>query len=149
MGTSVWLPKIDRILPEVSFESSRSPAKSESHSAMLWVCFPHYSIVCDHLCCECTKSNERSVGHMLLFILSLLAPVCLPTTECQVYQCVPNTIVSGRFESTLLTIIPQIPSSLNSRSSRPGVETSYFRWFVLLARSQYLSTHFFAWPSKS
>ena len=29
-GTNVWLPKIHKILPEVDFESSRSPAQSES-----------------------------------------------------------------------------------------------------------------------
>ena len=30
MGTSVRLPKIHKIHPEVDFQSSRSPAKSES-----------------------------------------------------------------------------------------------------------------------
>ena len=30
IGTNVWLPKIHNVPPEVDFESSRSPAKSES-----------------------------------------------------------------------------------------------------------------------
>ena len=39
MGTNVWLPKIHRILPEVDFEWSGSPAKSESwNSSSLHCC---------------------------------------------------------------------------------------------------------------
>ena len=30
MGTNVWLPKTHNVLPDVDFESSGSPAKSES-----------------------------------------------------------------------------------------------------------------------
>ena len=30
IGTNVWLPKMHRISPDVDFESSKSPAKSES-----------------------------------------------------------------------------------------------------------------------
>ena len=39
MGTNVWLPKMHKIHPDVDFESSRSPAKSESwHSPNLHCC---------------------------------------------------------------------------------------------------------------
>ena len=30
IGTNVWLPKMHNVPPDVDFESSRSPAKSES-----------------------------------------------------------------------------------------------------------------------
>ena len=30
VGTNVWLPKMNNVPPDVEFESSRSPAKSES-----------------------------------------------------------------------------------------------------------------------
>ena len=30
IGTNVWLPKMHNVPPDVNFESSRSPAKSES-----------------------------------------------------------------------------------------------------------------------
>ena len=39
VGTNVWLPKRQKITPEVDFESSRSPAKSESWNSPSLHCF--------------------------------------------------------------------------------------------------------------
>ena len=55
------------------------------------------------------KSNEPSVCHKLWSILWPLVQVCSLTLECLVYQCVPNTHISGQFESMFLTILQQIP----------------------------------------
>ena len=39
IGTNVWLPKTNNVPPEVDFESSRSPAKSESWNSPSLHCF--------------------------------------------------------------------------------------------------------------
>ena len=39
IGTNVWLPKMHNVPPEVDFESSRSPAKSESWNSPSLHCF--------------------------------------------------------------------------------------------------------------
>ena len=39
IGTNVWLPKMHNVHPEVDFESSRSPAKSESWNSPNLHCF--------------------------------------------------------------------------------------------------------------
>ena len=39
IGTNVWLPKTHSVLPEVDFEPSRSPAKSESWNSPSLHCF--------------------------------------------------------------------------------------------------------------
>ena len=39
VGTNVWLPKMHNVPPEVDFESSRSPAKSESWNSPSLHCF--------------------------------------------------------------------------------------------------------------
>ena len=38
IGTNVWLPKMHNVPPEVDFESSRSPAKSESWNSSSLYC---------------------------------------------------------------------------------------------------------------
>ena len=69
--SNVWLPKIHRISPEVDFESSRSPAKSESWYnpiANAEPCYPHDNIAGIHLYDECVISNELNVCHKLVSI---------------------------------------------------------------------------------
>ena len=68
MGTNVWLPKMQRIPPDVEFESSRSPAKSESwNNPSLHCCavFPHNEIDWIHMCDECTRGKALNVCHKL------------------------------------------------------------------------------------
>ena len=54
IGTNVWLPKMQRIPPDFDFESSRSPAKSESwNNPHLQCCavFPTQQFcLCSHVC---------------------------------------------------------------------------------------------------
>ena len=76
--------------PEVDFESSRSPAKSESwkkktvDNAEPW--YPHDIIVGIRLCDECMKS----ILPVVCSILWLLLQVCWQTIECLLSQFVPN-----------------------------------------------------------
>ena len=102
------------------------------------------------MCDGCKKSNKPSVYHKFWSIWYSIVQVCSLTIECLVYQCVPNTDISGQFESILLTIL-QDPnsSSLNGWSSMHGVVTLYNCWGLLFASPQHRSTHFLAWPSMS
>ena len=89
---------------------------------IVWPCFPHGNTVCSHMCDEYKKSNEPSVCHKLWTIWWLLAQVCLLTTECLVYQCVPHTGISGQFKSILVTILQQIPIPLLWIDGHQGME---------------------------
>ena len=78
-GTNVLLPKIHKTPPEVDFESSRSPAKSESWNRPNLHCcavFPHDNIVGIRLCDECTKSIWPIFCHMPESILGLILQAC-------------------------------------------------------------------------
>ena len=64
IGTSVWLPKIHKIPPDVDFESSRSPAKSECWNNSNQHCcavFPTRQIVFEFTCDEYKISNVLKV----------------------------------------------------------------------------------------
>ena len=68
-GTNVRLPKTHNVPPEKDFESSRSPAKSEScKSPSLHCCalFSHDNLACIHVCDEYVRSNAPSVVYSLL-----------------------------------------------------------------------------------
>ena len=130
-GTNVWLPKMHNVPPDVDFESSRSPAKSESwnspnlHCLAVFPCFPHDNTVCINMYDECKISNEIIVCHKPWSILWSIVRVCSLTIEYQVVQYVPSISIWQQFESILLTILPRISfsSSLNWWSSRHGVDT--------------------------
>ena len=111
LGTNVWLPKMHKSPPDVDFESSRSPAKSESWNSPNLHCFaifPHDNISCIHLCDACKRSNEIIVCHNLWYILWSIVQVCSLTIEHPVVQYVPNIIISEQFESIILTILTRI-----------------------------------------
>ena len=88
----------------------------------------------------------------LTFVTSF-SPFC----DCTSKSLFTDHKISGRPIKTFQNICgqtldnsPTDPiSSLNGWSSRHGVSTLCNCWFVLFASSQYLSTHFFAWPSMS
>ena len=85
-GTNVLLRKTHKTPHEVDFESSRSPAKSESWKNPIYSavpCFPHDNIVGNRLCNECMKSILIVVCHMPESILWLILQACLRTTRCQ------------------------------------------------------------------
>ena len=51
VGTNVWLPKMRNVPPEVDFESSRSPAKSESWNSPNLHCL---AVLPTWQCCPCS-----------------------------------------------------------------------------------------------
>ena len=77
MGTNVLLPKIHKILPEVDFESSRSPAKSESWSKLrrqCWAVLPTWQYCRNSLVwwmCEINLANRLS--HVWVHFVTALA----------------------------------------------------------------------------
>ena len=84
VGTNVWLPKMHRIPPDVDFESSNSPAKSDSwNNPNLHCCavFPHHNIACIHMCDEKKRSNAPNVCHKLMSISLPHEQVCSQTIK--------------------------------------------------------------------
>ena len=73
LGTNVWLPKTHNVPPEVDFERSISPAKSESGNSPRLHCLTvlkHGNTVCIHTNDECKRSEDINVcQHKLLSIL--------------------------------------------------------------------------------
>ena len=145
LGKNVWLPKMHNVPPEVDFESSRSPAKSESWNNTNRQMLRRIT----HMTILKVITRVMSVEIQRAKRLPQLVQVCVQTKECQAYQFGPNIGISRRFESKLLTILQAFPV-LPFRtwwSSRHGIETLYKCSVFLFASSEYRSTHFFAWPS--
>ena len=97
--------------PEVNFESSRAPAKSESWKvpiSIVWQCFPHSNTVCIHMYDECKRSNDFIVCHNHWSISWSIVQFCSLTIDYQVFQYVPSTSISEQFVSILLTTLQQI-----------------------------------------
>ena len=72
IGTNLWLPKTHNVPSDVDFESSRSPAKSESWKNPSLHClehYPHDKRFCIHMHDECKKSNDIIVCHKIWSIL--------------------------------------------------------------------------------
>ena len=68
IGTNVWLPKTHNVPPEVDFESSRSPSKSESWNSPSLHCFavfPTWRYVYNHMHDGCRRSFEIIFCHRL------------------------------------------------------------------------------------
>ena len=111
IGTNVWLPKMHNVPPEVDFESSRSPAKSETWNSPSLHCsavFPHDNDVCIHMYDEFLKSIDSGVCHKLWSILWWIVRAYSLTTEYQVFQFLPGISILEQFESMYLTILQQI-----------------------------------------
>ena len=117
MGTTVRLPKIRKILPEVDFESSESPEKSESWNRPICsveLYYPQNNTVDSHSWDEFLISSERNVCHKLVSIWWLRHQACLQTRVCQVYQFEPSTRIWRQFENIHQTIFrpsPTLPCS--------------------------------------
>ena len=129
IGTNVWLPEMHNVPPEVDFESSRSPAKSESwkqsQSALFRQYYPHDNIVCIHTYDEFLKSIDSSVSHRPWSILWWIVRAYLLTIEYRVVQFVPSISILEQFERHTFDNSPTdfISSSLKWWSSMHGVDT--------------------------
>ena len=67
IGTNVWLPKMHSVPPDIDFESSRSPAKSESWNSLSLHCFAVFPTwqYCNHTC-DVTEYYLRAPRQLLL-----------------------------------------------------------------------------------
>ena len=158
--TNVHLPNMHKIPPDVDFESSKSPAESESWNNPNLHCgavFPtwqycrycRYSLVwwmqeierTKRLSCFCPFRYRTTWWH---------EQACLRAIKKQVCHFEPNTSISDTIWTHTSDICPTDPiSSSNRWSSIHRVTTLCNCWIVLFANSQYISTHFFARPSIS
>ena len=123
MGTNVWLPERHKFSRSWMWNlqgllQSLSLGKILIDSVVPY--YPQENIVCGHSCDECKRSNELNVCHKLLSISWPLVPVCSRTKECQVYQSVPDTSISRRSVSILLTVLQTFPTPWNY--GRPSKE---------------------------
>ena len=111
-GKYVPLPQIHKTLPEVDFESSRSPAKSESwnKASSTKLCrVSHITVLPVFLCDECMRSNVLIVCHMLLSISSPHEQVSSQTIKYQAFQYVLSINISEQLVSKQWTIIGLLP----------------------------------------
>ena len=129
IGTNVWLPKTHNVPPELDFESSRSPAKSESWNSPSLHCFAVFPTLqyClySHVYDEYMKSIDSGVCHRPWSILWWIVRGYLLTIEYQVVQFLPSISTSEQFESKLVTSLQQISFLLPLKwwSSMHGVDT--------------------------
>ena len=120
-------PRYTDFLPGVEFESSRSPAKSESwKNPNLQCCaaFPTLPVI----------TRVTSVRYQTSqALVTCSCPFCdcscqfvYGPQKCPVYQCMPSTDISGRFESRLSTILlPFAPFFFELMVSKTVAETFY------------------------
>ena len=111
IGTKVWLPKTHNVPPEVDFESSRSPAKSESWNSpslhCLAVLLTWQYCLYSHVWWK-NGTIDSGVCHRPRAILWLIVQAYLLTIKYQVVQFLPNIRISDQFVSILVTILQQI-----------------------------------------
>ena len=154
IGTYVWLPKTHNVPPEVNFESSTSPAKSESWNSPSLHCLAvlptwHY----------CLYSHVWWTYEINRFRRLSQASVHFVIDRASLFT---DRRISGRpilakykhFRTIWERAFDNFPSDFNSFSlkcwsSMHGVDTLWSCWVVLFANSQYRSTHFLARPSIS
>ena len=153
IGSNLWLPKTQNFPPDVDFESSRSPAKSESWNSLSLHCvavlptwqYCVYSHVWWMYEINRFRRLSQALAHFVIDRASVFADHRISGLPmCQVYA----------FQNNLRAYLWQfstdfISSSLKWWSSMHGVDTLQSCWVVLFANSQYRSTHFLAWPSMS
>ena len=126
-GTNVWLPKTHNVHARSGFWIFKISRKirvlKQSPICIVWQYYPHDNIVCIHMYDEYMNSIDSGVCHKLWSILWLIVQTYLLTMEYQVVQVLPNISISEQFESTHVTILQQISSSLKWWSSMHGVDT--------------------------
>ena len=154
IGTNVRLPKIHKTLPEVDFESSRPPAKSESWnkpSRQCWAVLPTWQLCRNSFVWWMYEINlANRLSHAWVHFVTALASLL---TDHRMSG------LPSRFSyKHLITVCEQTcdnspsdssSSCLNWWSSRQRLATLYNCATVLFARSQYRPAHFPACPSMS
>ena len=77
VGTNVWLPKMHRTRPDVDFESSRSPAKSESwhNPSTLLCCISHITVLSVFTCRVNVRDQTRQA------FVTCFCPFCCSTRK--------------------------------------------------------------------
>ena len=154
IGTNVWLPKIHNVPPEVDFESSRSPAKSESwnspsqHCSAVFPTWQHclYSHVWWMYEINRFKRLSQALVHFVMARTSLF-------TDHKMWGR-PILAKFQHFRKIWEHVFDNSPTDFISSSFKwwspmHGIDTLWSCWVVLFANSQYRSTHFFAWPGMS
>ena len=151
IGTNVWLPKTNNVPPEVDFESSRSPAKSESWNSpnlhCLAVCPTWQYCLYPHAWWMHEINRFKHLSQALVHFVIDLASFSL----YQVVQYVPSMSILEQFESIHVTILQQISFLLLWSGGHRCRESTLCRVVEssCLPTHKYRSTHFFAWPSIS
>ena len=134
IGTNALLPNMHNVPSEINFESSRSPAMSESWNISNLHCcaaFSHDITICIQSWDGRKRSNELNVCLVLCLIVRWL-------TKFQVHQFVLNTDIAGKFENFFWTIPFQFQffSSLNWWSSTHKVVIFLSCWAIFFVNSQ-------------
>ena len=96
--SNLWEQMFDKLILNLqSHQQNMSLGTDPICSVGLY--FPHNNIANIHLYDQCTRSHAPSVCHKLLSIWKLFEQIRFRTNEYQVYQFVPHTSISRRFEN--------------------------------------------------
>ena len=152
IGTNVWLPKMHNVPPDVDFESSRSPAKSESWYSPNLHCFAVFSTwqycLQSHVWWMSEIKRDNRLSHALVhFVIdraNLFTDHRISGRPIRAKYKHFRTIWEHSFDNSPTDFNS---SSLKWWSSMLGVDTLWSWRVVLFANSQFRSTHFLAWPS--
>ena len=150
VGTNVWLPKTHNVPQEVDFESSRSPARSESWNIPSLHClavFPTWQYCLYSLVWWIYEINRfRRLSQALVHFVMDRASLF---TDHRI-SGLPKRTKYKHFRTIWEHVLNNSPtdfvsSSLKWWSSMHGADTLRSCCVVLLAKSQYRSTHFLVW----
>ena len=130
IGTNVWRRNSYNVPPEVDFESSRSPAKSESWNSPIGIVmlyFPRNNVVCTHSRNECKWSKRarrlsQALVHFVIARASLLTD-----------HRIPGLPMRGKY-THFRTIWEH--TSDNPPTDFISSSLDWWSWVVLLANSQ-------------
>ena len=153
IGTHVWLPKMHRIRPDVDFESSRSPEKEESwnNPNLHWAVFPTWQCSLNpHVWWMYEIKRAKRLSQVFVHFVTARASLFTDHKIAGLPVRAKYRHLRTMCENTVdKSPTVSFSSSLNWWSFMQGVAALYNCWVVLFTSSHYLSTHFFAWPSRS
>ena len=152
IGTNVWLPKYTRHLLRL-ISNLQDPLQNQSLETILVCivvpCFPHNNIV--WITCVMNVRDQARQA-----FVAKICPFCDRTRMFYRPEDIGSPKIRAKYrhfrticEQTVDNSPTDSCSSSLNWSSMHVVATLKNCWVVLFAGSQYLSTHFFAWPSMS